>query len=131
LGVSYPWRKFYFDLYAGAWFFTENDSFFPGNAVRRQAPLTSLQAHVSYSLRPKLWLAFDGTWYRGGDTTVNGGPPQGRQNNSRLGVTGSLPLGKQQSLKIAYSNGITARAGTKFSTVSVAWQFLWFDRKGK
>jgi Putative MetA-pathway of phenol degradation len=128
LGFSYPWKKFYFDLYAGAWFFTENDRFFPGQSRKRQNPLPGLQAHISYNLRPKLWFAFDSTWYAGGDSIVNGGPPTGRQNNSRLGVACSLPLDKKQSLKIAYSNGVIARAGTKFNTLGITWQFLWFDR---
>lgn len=128
LGVSYPWKKFYFDLYAGAWFFTENDRFFPGNSVRQQGPLSSLQAHISYNLRSRLWFAIDSTWYTGGDTIVNGGSPQGRQNNSRLGVTCSLPLARNQSLKIAYSDGVTARFGANFNTLSVAWQFRWFGR---
>jgi len=128
LGVSYPWRKFYFDLYAGTWFFTENDRFFPRDSVKQQDPLTGLQAHISYTVMPRLWFALDSTWYSGGDTTVNGQPPTGRQNNSRIGVTCSLPLLKNQSLKIAYSDGVTARAGTKFSSVGVTWQFLWFDR---
>jgi len=126
LGMSYPWKKFYFDLYAGAWFFTTNNNFFPGNSVREQDPLPSLQAHISYTFRQRLWLALDGTWYTGGDTSVNGGPPQGRQNSSRLGVTCSFPVGKKQSLKVAYSDGVTTRFGTNFSTVTVAWQIRWF-----
>jgi hypothetical protein len=128
LGISYPWKKFYFDVYAGAWFFTKNDRFFPGNNIRQQDPLTGLQFHVSYTFRSKLWLALDSTWYGGGDTSINGGPPTGRQNNSRAGVTCSLPVGKMQSVKISYSNGVTARVGSKFNSVSVSWQFLWFDR---
>ena len=35
-------------------------------------PVVALQAHVSYTLRPQLWTAFDATWYSGGTTTVNG-----------------------------------------------------------
>ncbi|HEX2329445.1 MAG TPA: transporter [Candidatus Angelobacter sp.] len=127
LGVSYPWKKFYFDFYAGAWFFTANSRFFPGHSFKEQNPLAGLQGHISYSIRPRLWIAFDGTWYDGGDSIVNGGPPTGRQNNTRAGVTGSLPLTKNQSVKISYSNGVTARVGTKFNTISAAWQFLWFD----
>lgn len=128
LGVSYPWKKFYFDFYAGAWFFTENDRFFPRDSVKQQDPLTGLQAHISYTVRPRLWFALDSTWYFGGDASVNRQPPTGRQNNSRLGVTCSLPLVKNQSLKIAYSDGVTARVGSKFNSVGITWQFLWFDR---
>jgi Putative MetA-pathway of phenol degradation len=127
LGVSYPVKRFYFDVYAGAWFFTENPQFFPGENVRKQDPLTTLQAHVSYTLRPHLWLAFDSTWYGGGAAHLNGGPAVGRQNNSRLGATLSFPLSKRQSVKIAYAGGVSARTGSNFTTVTVAWQFLWFN----
>jgi hypothetical protein len=128
LGFSHPWKKLYFDLYAGAWFFTANGRFFPGDSFKEQDPLTGLQAHISYSVRPRLWIALDGTWYDGGASSVNGLPSAGRQKNSRAGVTSSLPITKGQSLKIAYSKGVTARTGTNFSTVAVTWQYLWFAR---
>ncbi len=126
LGVSVPVKKFDLDLYAGAWFFTANDNFYTGHSIRTQTPLTSLQAHISYTVRRGLWLAVDSTWYGGGQVTVNNGPPQARQNNSRLGVTASLPLSKGNSLKIAYSNGVSGTIGSNFSTVSAGWQYAWF-----
>lgn len=128
LGISYPWKKLYFDLYAGAWFFTQNGRFFPGDSVKEQDPITGLQAHISYSVRPRLWIALDGTWYDGGAAIVNGLPASARQNNSRVGATASLPLTKNQSAKIAYSNGVTARTGTNFNTIALTWQYLWFSR---
>ena len=128
LGLSYPWKKLYFDLYASAWLFAQNGQFFPGDSVKEQDPLTGLQGHISYSVRPRLWIALDGTWYNGGAAIVNGLPASGRQNNSRVGGTVSLPITKNQSAKIAYSNGVTARLGTNFSTVAVTWQYLWFSR---
>jgi hypothetical protein len=33
--------------------------------MRRQDPLPSVQAHFSYTIRPRMWLAFDSTWYGG------------------------------------------------------------------
>jgi len=128
LGISYPRKKWYFDAYTGVWLFTENRSFFPGQSMRRQDPLSSFQAHVSYTIRPRMWLALDGTWYGGGATQVNGGPPTGRQSNSRTGATLSLPIGKSQSLKIGYSRGATVSRGSNFTSLGVAWQFLWFSR---
>ena len=129
LGVSWPVKKFYLDLYAGAWFYTANSNFYPGRAYRTQDPLTTLQAHVSYTFRRNLWLAVDSTWYGGGATTVAGGKPSERQSNSRLGATLSLPLVKNQSLKIAYSSGVSGTIGASFNTFSVAWQYVWFDRR--
>jgi hypothetical protein len=126
LGISYPWKKFDLDLYAGAWFFTQTSHFFPGESVRTQDPITTLQGHVSYTIRRQMWFAVDGTWYQGGAGYVNGGPPSTAQSNTRFGATLSLPLSKRQSLKVAYSAGATARTGSNFDTLGVAWQFLWF-----
>ena len=67
VALSYPLgRRWLVDAYAGLWMFTSNGAFYPGAVVRTQAPIGSLQAHVSYSLSPKAWAAFDATWYAGG-----------------------------------------------------------------
>ena len=129
VGISYPWKKVYVDLYGGAWFFTENSAFYPGTSSRKVNPITAIQAHGSYTFRRQLWFAVDGTWYVGGAASLNGEPATGQQNNSRLGATLSLPLSKRQSLKLAYSAGATARTGSNFDTLSVTWQFLWFGLK--
>ena len=126
VGISYPWKKLYLDLYAGAWFFTENSRFYPGDSLRTQDAITTIQGHVSYNIRRQMWFAVDATWYQGGAGYVNGGPPSGRQNNTRFGATLSLPLSKRQSLKVAYSAGATARTGSNFDTIGIAWQFRWF-----
>jgi hypothetical protein len=68
------------------------------------------------------------TWYGGADVSVNGGAPASRQNNARLGGTLSLPVGARQSLKFAYSTGASTRTGSDFTTLAVAWQYVWFDR---
>jgi hypothetical protein len=129
IGVSYPVKKLDLDFYAAAWFFTANRSFYTGQSTRTQEPLTSLQAHVSYTLRQRLWVAFDATWYGGGSVTVDGGAPTPRQGNSRLGGTVSMPLKKGQSVKVAYSSGVSGRVGADFSTISVGWQYVWIDRR--
>ncbi|HEX3470336.1 MAG TPA: transporter [Silvibacterium sp.] len=126
IGFSYPVKRFFLDAYAGAWFFTTNDAYYPGTAQRSQEPLTALQGHVSYTVRPGLWAAFDATWYGGGAVSTNGGPETSRQSNSRLGGTLSLPLTKRQSIKVAYSSGVTATVGGKFNSWTVSWQRIWF-----
>jgi hypothetical protein len=127
VGVSHLIRKWTIDGYAGVWLFTENDEFYTGSSVRTQEPVFALQAHVSYTLKPRFWAAFDGTWYSGGTTTVNGVNKEDLQRNSRLGVTLSLPAGRQQSLKFAASTGATTRIGADFQTISAAWQLSWMD----
>ena len=128
IGLSHPRGRWWLELAGGVWLFTSNDQFYPGEALRTQAPLFVFQSHVSYNVTRRAWAAFDATWYGGADVSVNGGPPASRQNNTRVGGTLSLPVGARQSLKIAYSTGASTRTGSDFSTIAVAWQYLWFDR---
>ena len=128
VGVSVPVGRWYLDAYAGAWFFTSNDQFYTGNATRRQDPLTVLQAHASYVLESRAWLAIDATWYGGGASTVDSNPPSVRQSNSRAGATFSVPLPRNQSLKFSASTGASTRTGSDFDSFLVGWQLMWFDR---
>jgi len=126
-GVSHAIRKWTIEGYSGVWLFTANDHFYTGDSVRTQQPVVALQGHVSYTARPRLWVAVDGTWYTGGTTSVNGVAKADLQRNSRLGATISLPLGARQSAKIAYSTGATTRIGGDFNTIAVSWQLSWFS----
>ncbi|RPI49715.1 MAG: hypothetical protein EHM55_23145 [Acidobacteria bacterium] len=97
--------------------------------TRTQDALLTLQGHAGYTFRSQLWLALNATWYAGGGAHIEGRRPGLRMNNSRAGLTLSLPAGGQQSIKIAYSAGTFARAGPNFRTVSVAWQKYWLTKR--
>jgi hypothetical protein len=126
IGLSIPHDRWMFDVFAGVWLFTDNPDFF-GGVHREQEPMPTLQAHVSYTIRPRAWIAFDSTYYFGGETSANGVDAGDRKENSRYGVTLSLPAGKAQSIKFNWSRGATARLGSNFTTYGVAWQYSWFD----
>jgi hypothetical protein len=126
IGYSYPVGKWLFDAYAGAWFFTDNDDFFGGQR-RSQDPLSSFQAHVSYTFRRGLWLAADATYYGGGATELDGVGNPDRQSNSRAGFTLAVPLTPHQSIKASVSKGTTVRIGGDFTAFGVAWQYTWID----
>jgi len=124
LGLSQPVGKWIFELYAGVWLFQTNENFF-GGQVRQQDPLASYQAHVVYNFRPNLWAAADYTYYAGGSTTVDGQPMNDRQGNTRGGLTLSVPLTRDQSLKFTWTQGVSTRVGSSFETIGVTWQWLW------
>jgi hypothetical protein len=126
IGVSQPAGRFTVEGYAGVWLFTTNHAYYPGRAERRQDPVISLQGHVGYSLPRRVWLAFDGTWFSGGRTEVDGVPNPDRQDNIRLGGTLSLPVTQRQSLKLVYSHGTTTRRGSDYNTFNVIWQAVRF-----
>ncbi len=127
MGVSKTLGRWYLELYGGAWIFGTNTNFF-GGSVREQNPLGTFQAHVSYTFKPRLWLAADATFYTGGRTTLDGVRKEDLQNNSRLGVTLALPVGRRSVVKVAWATGFTTRVGADFDTVGVAWQTVWFGR---
>jgi hypothetical protein len=125
LGVASPHGRWWLELYGGVWLFTTNPDFFGGSS-REQQPIGTLQGHVSYTFRPRLWLAGDATFYTGGRTTVDGGAPSEPQSNSRLGLTLALPMSRRHSLKVAWATGFTTRVGGDFDTLAIGWQMLWF-----
>jgi Putative MetA-pathway of phenol degradation len=122
--TSGPWTL---EADVGGWFFTDNTDF-AGGKVRSQEPIGALQLHATYTIKPHMWVAIDGTYYTGGRTTINGQQNYDLQKNSRVGVTFALPLGRQQSLKFAYSRGARTTIGGDFDTVGVSYQYVWFDR---
>jgi len=124
LGFSFPTGKWILDLAASVWLFTDNPNFY-GGQLRTQDPLWAGQAHVSYTFRPGLWLAADATFYAGGQTSLDGVVKDDRQENSRGGLTLSLPMGQAYSLKFCGSTGVVTRIGGKFTAVSVTFQYRW------
>jgi hypothetical protein len=127
LGVSQPLGRWFLEAYAGVWFFTDNDDYF-GGVRREQQSVAAVQAHASYTFMPRLWLAADATYYRGGRTSVDGVLRADLLENTRVGLTLSVPIGAWQSLKLSWSDGATTRIGGDFATYALAWQYVWFDR---
>lgn len=124
LGLYHPLGPWSLEFSAGVWLFTDNEDFLGGQR-REQDPITTVQGHLSYTFRPRLWLAANATWYRGGDTTVDGVHNADLQKSSRIGLTLSVPLNSAHSLKFAWSDGATTRIGADFTTWTVAWQYAW------
>jgi hypothetical protein len=124
VGISKALGPWTLEAAAGVTFFTDNDQFF-GSGVRQQDPLYAMQAHAIYNLSRSLWAALDGTYYTGGRTTVNGKLGDDRQNNTRWGATLSYSLDRKNSIKGYYSSGASARTGTNFQVIGLAWQVRW------
>jgi hypothetical protein len=126
VGVSVPLGRWTFEVAGGVWLFTANNNFF-GGVRREQRPLASLQANAIYTLRRRMWISGNTSYYTGGRTVANGVTNNDRQGNSRVGATFSLPVSQKQSIKIAWAKGVTVRFGGKLNTFVIAWQYSWFD----
>jgi hypothetical protein len=131
LGYSRRVGPLLLDGYAGIWLLTANNDFFatvPGapKKVRTQDPIGAFEFHVSYDVRPRLWISADVNYWRGGRSSVDGERNERTlQANSRLGVTGSVPLTRHQSFKVSYSDGWIVRIGGNYKILSIGWQYSW------
>jgi hypothetical protein len=112
------------DAYVGGWFFTDNTDFF-GGLTRQQDPILSTQFHVRYLIKPGLWAALDGNFWRGGQTTVEGVVNDDLQRNSRVGATVSMSLGRSHSLRFAASRGAITRIGGDFDSIGMSYGYSW------
>ena len=128
IAASRRWQHWVIEGYAGVWFFTANNEYFPGTSARSQQRILAGEAHLTYYLKPRLWISADGNFWSGGQSTINGIPSADGQRNSRAGVTAAIPLNQHQSLKFSYSNGTYVTVGGDFWNVSAAWQYSWVGK---
>jgi hypothetical protein len=132
LGYSQRFGHWVLDGYAGGWFFTENPQYFsynmyyPGVRSQSQAPVGTVESHLSYDFAPRLWVSLDANYWWGGATSING-IQNGltNQKSSRVGATASVPLTAHQSIKLSYSDGAYIRYGGNYRSVSLGWQYAW------
>jgi hypothetical protein len=126
IGFSFPSGHWQADGYAGVAIYQDNSDFYGGHR-RSQTPVVSYQAHLSYTFRPRLWLAADATYYSGGEVAVDGVRALGAESNVRIGASLSVPVARAQSLKFSYSDGVVTRVGGAFQAIGVTWQYAWIN----
>lgn len=116
-----PWI---WEATAAATFFTDNTDFL-GGIRRSQEQLYSMQGHLIRSFRAGMWGALDATYYWGGSTTLDGTARNDRQRNWRVGATFTLPVNVRHSIKLAVSDGVSARTDNSYSQYGIFWQYRW------
>jgi hypothetical protein len=124
IGVSHAYGKWAFEAAAGVWFYTPNNQF-NGNNVRTQDPMGSLQGHVLRLLPRRSWVAFDGTYYTGGRSYVNGRPNSDYFGNTRLGASFGIVLSPRQSIKVSYFDGVVTRIGGDIRSIGISYNLVW------
>ena len=124
IGISSALGNWTLETSGAAAFYTDNNDFFNGKK-REQDPIYSAQFHVTYTFPSKMWLAASTTYYEGGKTTIDSIERADLQENWRTGITLSLPLNRNQSVKLYGSRGVSTRTGSNFDLAGVVWQYRW------
>src|SRR5262245_55615816 len=70
IGATRQFGQWTVEAATGMWLFTANDAYFPGSLRKKQEPMVSVQGHVGYAFRNRIWLGVAGTWFGGGETRV-------------------------------------------------------------
>lgn len=129
LAASYIFgKKFVLEAHANSWFFTENKEFFNGNTLK-QKPLLSTQVHATYIYKPGIWLAVSLGKSFMGETVLNGVEKNDEQNSSRFGAAFAFRLNQRNALKLGFTSGISTRYGSDFTSLLIAYQYMWFDNR--
>lgn len=125
VGFSHREGRLYFEMYTGVWFFTENNEYFKSTTLT-QNPLFAFQAHVDYIFKSNIWIALNGGFAVGGQTSLSGVQRSDDQQNWRLGSTFSMPINIHQSIKFMVNTGVATRAGQNYTALTLVYQYTWF-----
>ena len=126
IGVSHREGRLFYEGYAGVWFYTENDQYY-NKSTLSQKPLFSFQAHMDYTFKHGKYVALNGGFASGGETSLNAVQRFDDQENWRIGGTFSTPIfNKHQSVKFMINTGVATRAGQNYTAVTLAYQYNWF-----
>ena len=87
-----------------------------------KAPQYSLQGHLIYSLAKGQWVSLSANYFIGGENRKKGVDANDEQDNSCFGLTYSLALNQQHSLKFYANTGVITRIGNDFDSFGLLWQ---------
>ena len=124
VGMSKTFGRLIIEWSGAMTLYTDNDDVV-GKKTLEQDPIYSVQGHLVYTLPKQIWLALDGTYYTGGQTTIGGVEKDTLLENTRLGLTLALPVNKRNSVKFYASSGLSTRTGSDFNVYGAAWQYRW------
>ena len=124
IGISKSFDPLILELSVAGAFYTDNHDFLDGHE-REQEPVYSAQVHAIYAFPRGIWGSLDFTYYRGGQTRIDGVSSDDRQANTRVGATLSLPVNRYNSIKLYASRGVSVRFGGRYETYGLAWQVRW------
>ena len=104
----------------------ENTNYFK-SYLQKEDLLFTLVAHVDYTFKHGKYLALNGGYADGGESSLNGIKQNDEEQNWRLGATFSTPIfNKHQSVKVLVNTGIATKAGQNFTALTVVYQYSWY-----
>ena len=117
-------RKWEFDAYGNAYFYTDNTSYH-GRQILRQESLPGVEGHMSYSFTDHLWASLDTRYSFRGSTFVNGVGQDNPQRNFILGSEINLSLNSKNSLTFEFAKAAVHQNGPALVGFSIRYDYTW------
>ncbi|KAB0509864.1 transporter [Pseudomonas moorei] len=122
LGISKRLGPVTLELSAAGTYYTDNNEYL-GDRTLSQNPIYQVQAHFIYAFDNGVWVSLDSTYFEGGSTSIDGVGNHDFQENTRYGFTLTLPLNRNNSVKLNASNGAHTRTGSEYDAIGIVWQY--------
>jgi hypothetical protein len=108
LGPWVPGRRTTLELLPAVWLFGTNDNY-AGQTLKTD-PMFQLDAHLSRDFTERAWGAIDGTWYTGGQSSINGLSSGKKLNNLGFGFTFGYSVNDNMNLTVGYKSTVNDSA---------------------
>lgn len=127
LGVLHQRGPWQLELTGTVSFYSDNDEFFGGTRLE-QDPLGFLQGHLIRSFARGMWGSISAGYSYGGESRIDGVPKNNDERTRYLALSFGMPVGRQQSIKVAYVSADTnILLGTSTDSLLVSWSVAWSD----
>ena len=126
IALSHPFgpdQKWQYDIYANAYFYTDNTSYH-GREILRQKPLPGFEGHLSYSFN-SVWLSLDTRYSFRATTFVNGVDQNNGQQNFILGSEMNVSLNSRNSLLFEFGKALVHQNGPVLTGFAVKYDYVW------
>jgi hypothetical protein len=127
IAVSHPFgseQKWQCDLYAHAYFFTDNTTY-RGREILRQQPLPGVEGHISYLFVHNAWASIDTLYSFRGGTVINGVDQNNPQRNFALGSEVNVSLNPRNSLVFQFAKALVHQNGPALTGLAVKYTYSW------
>lgn len=107
IGAWVPGRRTTLELLPAVWMFGNNNDYV-GQTMKTD-PLFQLDAHLTRDFTEHVWGALDASWYKGGQTTINGVAGD-KRNDVAFGLTLGYKINDNLNLTAGYKSTVNDNA---------------------
>ena len=125
MGVVHTRGPWSFELTGSVFLFSDNNNFVD-SAILKQDPLYTLQTHVIYNFKPRTWISFGSAYGKGGRIRIDQQDTLFEVDNWVWSASFAFPIGKSQSLRLAWLSGRTQNlVGRDSDNLLLNWSISW------